>query len=207
MAGRVHGAQDCVHAMRRTLAQLCFERARPAAHRVARRTVIRSETRRPGWPHRSRQIARACLSHDYPESSAVALAPANPPPSPRSIRVKTMTAMLASAVVVHFSVLTSCADSFGRFQSFRKVDLTGRHYVVVKLDRAAEVRTDLRVPVIFEIAECRPGSSIVRDVADFRAGVFPTTANPDVSVRHGDILRGAESLRLCSQRFWCPQPA
>ena len=87
-----------------------------------------------------------------------------------------------------------CADSVGPFQNFREVAAGGRYYVVVKKDATVPARTGL--PITFEIAEGKPGSPPVMGASDLAAGAGLTAANPDVSVRAGDILLGHGKLQI-----------
>jgi hypothetical protein len=95
------------------------------------------------------------------------------------------------------------ADSYGPFLNFRKVDATGRFYVVVKKAEGAPEDPGAGTPVNFEFAERAPGSPPVHEAYDEydvndSDRVVP---NPEVKVREGDIVHGRAKLDRSPRRI------
>lgn len=91
------------------------------------------------------------------------------------------------------------ADSYAPFGNFRKVEPTGRFYVVVKKLPGNPEDPGRGTRVGFEYAERKPGSPVVTDVEDIvdpdnHRRVIP---NPNVRVRDGDRIHGRGELRRC----------
>lgn len=103
-------------------------------------------------------------------------------------------ALVFTTVLMIVLSRAAVADSYIPFEDYRIVDAAGQFYVVVKrLDPRGVTGT--AVPVVFQIAERRPGSAPV----DWASGPNPDQlalgAKPDpANVRKGDVVVGKGML-------------
>jgi hypothetical protein len=112
----------------------------------------------------------------------------------RMTRAPAITLLLVASSIVG----TVRADQRPRLLDCRSVDSSGQYYVVAKKDNEHRERWE----ITFEFAERRPGSQPVswaRNRFDLRK--FAEVANPDVSVREGDILLGQGRLKRIEWDF------
>jgi hypothetical protein len=108
---------------------------------------------------------------------------------------------MSGRVLVTIFVLAQCvhslvrADSFGPFLNFRKADPTGTYYVVVKRDPDA-TKPKFSIPVSFEFAMRKVGTSVVTSASDSLRYGPVVVPDPEVKVRDDNIRLGRGRLHL-----------